>query len=252
MEHRKVDYLNFDSIYSTDTINDSFDTTFTLNQKYRNIKKIYLKNCEIPIGFPNVRSSNFSNVLRFVLNHIMQPLHNKIIHNKKISTLLTALNSSIVTVITYTGFTFVLSVNTANNIIITSTGGVSSYSIIQSTLSNILNINSAINQTAGTYTSPFIYNLGYDLYIQMSFFNVPSIFSSQGNVPSSLKIPLNTNAYNILYYSTDRQEYDQALTVSDNNFILSQLRIIMYDRFGFPINNGNLEYSFTIAIEYEI
>ena len=77
-------------------------------------------------------------------------------------------------------------------------------------------------------------------------------FQSQGNLLSSLKIPLNSNAYNILYYSTDRQEYDQAWTVSDNNFILSQLRIIMYDRFGFPINNGNLEYSFTIAIEYEI
>jgi hypothetical protein len=86
----------------------------------------------------------------------------------------------------------------------------------------------------------------------MSFFNVPSIFSSQGSLPTSLKIPLNTNAYNILYYSTDRQEYDQALTVLENNFILSQLRIIMNDRFGFPINNGNLEYSFTIAIEYEI
>ena len=42
MEHRKLDFLNFDSIYSTDTINDSFDTTFTLNQKYRNIKKIYI------------------------------------------------------------------------------------------------------------------------------------------------------------------------------------------------------------------
>ena len=39
MEHRKVDYLNFDSIYSTDTNNDSFDTTFNLSQKYRNIKK---------------------------------------------------------------------------------------------------------------------------------------------------------------------------------------------------------------------
>ena len=252
MEHRKLDFLNFDSIYSTDTNNDSFDTTFNLNQKYRNIKKIYLKNCEIPIGFPNVRSSNFSNVLRFVLNGVSYNATITQQNYSSISTLLTALNASIVTALTSTGFSVVLSVNTANNIIITSTGAFSSYSIIQSTLSNILNINSAINQTAGTYTSPFIYNLGYDLYIQMSFYNVPSIFSSQGNVPSSLKIPLNTNAYNILYYSTDRQEYDQALTVSDNNFILSQLRIIMYDRFGFPINNGNLEYSFTIAIEYEI
>ncbi len=144
-----------------------------------------------------------------------------------------------------------LSTNTSNNIIITTTGGFSSYSIVQSTLSSILNINAAINQTSGTYTSPFIYNLAYDTYIQMYFHNVPSIFSTLGNVPSALKIPLNTNAYNILFYTTDRAQYDQALTVSDTNFILSNMRIIMYDRFGFPINNGNLEYSFTLAIEYE-
>ena len=84
----------------------------------------------------------------------------------------------------------------------------------------------------------------------MAFYNVPSIFSSQGNVPSALKIPLNTNAYNILYYTTDRDGYDQSLTISDSNFILSQMRIIMFDRHGFVINNGNLNYSFTIAIEY--
>ena len=46
-------------------------------------------------------------------------------------------------------------------------------------------------------------------------------------------------------------EYDQGLTVSDSSFILNNMRIIIYDRFGFPLNNGNLEYSFTIAIEYE-
>ena len=86
----------------------------------------------------------------------------------------------------------------------------------------------------------------------MCFYNVPSIFSSQGNVPSALKIPLNTNAYNILFYSTDRSDYyDQALTISDSNFILSQMRIIMYDRYGYALNNGSLDYSFTIAIEYE-
>ena len=39
MKHRKVDSLNFDTIYSTDSFNDLFDTTFNLSQKYRNIKK---------------------------------------------------------------------------------------------------------------------------------------------------------------------------------------------------------------------
>lgn len=246
----KIDYLNFDSINAIDAINDSFDSTFTLNQKYTKIRKIYLKNAEIPIGFSNIRSSNNSNVLRFILNGVTYSCSVTQQVYSSINTLLSALNTSISAAINSTGFTFALTALSSNNVIITSTGGFSSYSIIPNTLSNILNINSAINQGAGVYTSPFIYNLGYDTYIQMAFFNVPSIFSSQGNIPSALKIPLNTNAYNILFYSNDRTDYDQSLTISDSNFILSQMRIIMYDRYGFPLNNGNLEYSFTIAIEY--
>ena len=66
----KTEYLNFDSINSIDSLNDSFDSTFTLNQKYKNIRRIYLKNAEIPIGFSNIRSSNNSNVLRLILNGI--------------------------------------------------------------------------------------------------------------------------------------------------------------------------------------
>ena len=64
----KVDYLNFDTINSVDTNNDVFDTVFTLNQKYTNIKKIYLKSCEIPIGFPNIRSQNNTNILIININ----------------------------------------------------------------------------------------------------------------------------------------------------------------------------------------
>ncbi len=40
---QKLDYIHFDSFYSIDTLNDSFDTTFILNQKYQKINKIYFK-----------------------------------------------------------------------------------------------------------------------------------------------------------------------------------------------------------------
>jgi hypothetical protein len=67
----KIDYLNFDSINAVTTVKDSFDATFTFNQKYKNSnKKNYLKNAEIPVGFSNIRSSNFSNVLSFILNGV--------------------------------------------------------------------------------------------------------------------------------------------------------------------------------------
>ena len=121
---RKIDYLNFDS-------------TFTLMHKYTNIKKIYLKNAEIPIGFPNIRSSNFSNVLSFILNGITYNPSITQQNYSTISSLLTALNTSILTAISGSGFTLILSVSLGNNIIITTTGAFTSYSINQNTLSNI-------------------------------------------------------------------------------------------------------------------
>ena len=112
--HNKIKYLNFDTLTSTKTNNDVFDTVFILNQKYTNIKKIYLKNAEIPIGFPNFRSSNNSNVLRFVLNGVSYNATITQQNYSSISSLLTALNASIVTALTSTGFSLVLSSNTSN------------------------------------------------------------------------------------------------------------------------------------------
>lgn len=245
-----VEYLNFDSVNASKTSNDSFDATFTFVTKFTNINKIYLKNIEIPIGFPNIRSSNESNTLNFIMNGVNYSASVTQSNYLSISSLLTALNASIVTALTSSGFTMVLSVN--NNVVsIVTTGAFSSYSITPNTLSNILGISSAQNLNAGTYNSIFLANIGYDTYLQICFYNIPSKFSTLGNVPSALKIPMNTNAYNILFYSTDRGDYDQCLTIQDHNYILSQMRVIIYDRYGFPVNNGNLDYSFTLAIEYD-
>ena len=57
---QKLEFIHFDSINSTDTNGDSFDSTFNVIQKYKNINKIYLKNAEIPIGFSNIRTQNNS------------------------------------------------------------------------------------------------------------------------------------------------------------------------------------------------
>jgi len=63
----KIEYLNFDSYNATKTNNEAFNASFTILCKYRNVKKIYFKNLELPIGFPNIRSSNNSNVLSFFI-----------------------------------------------------------------------------------------------------------------------------------------------------------------------------------------
>ena len=214
----KTDYIHLDSINSVKTNNDTFDTTFTFNQKYQNIKKIYLKNAEIPIGFSNIRSSNNSNAFSFIANSITYNVAIATNVYTNISTLCTAINASISGAIPPSTLSIILSESSNNRIVITTTGTVT-YSILPTTLSTILNISTVTNISTAIYSSQNIYNIAYDTYIQMCFYNIPSIFSSQGNVPSALKIPLSTRAYNILFYSNDRNEYDQSLTISDTNSI---------------------------------
>ena len=119
---QKLEFIHFDSINSTDTNGDSFDSTFNVIQKYKNINKIYLKNVEIPIGFSNIRAQNNSNIFRFILNGITYNITITSGVYSTISSLLTALNAAILSAITALGFTFVLSASTTNKIIITSTG----------------------------------------------------------------------------------------------------------------------------------
>ena len=53
-----LQFLHFDTRLRTDPNDDPFNCTLTLASPLRNIKKIYLKSCEIPLGFFNFRSAN--------------------------------------------------------------------------------------------------------------------------------------------------------------------------------------------------
>jgi len=116
----KIEYLNFDSYNATKTNNEAFNATFTILCKYRNVKKIYLKNLELPIGFPNIRSSNNSNVLSFLLDTSLFVAVIPEGYYNSISSLITALNTAIASVIS-ASYTFVMSVNSTNNIVLTIT-----------------------------------------------------------------------------------------------------------------------------------
>jgi len=53
-----LQFLHFDTRLRTDPKDDPFNCTLMLASPLRNIKKIYLKSCEIPLGFFNFRSAN--------------------------------------------------------------------------------------------------------------------------------------------------------------------------------------------------
>ena len=62
-------FLHFDTSLRTDIKDDPFQCTLTLASPIRNIKKIYLKSCEIPVGFFNIRQPyTFSFYMTFPLS----------------------------------------------------------------------------------------------------------------------------------------------------------------------------------------
>ena len=252
-----IEYLNFDSFYATKQNNEAFNSTFQILTPYRNIKKVYLKNVEMPVGFTNIRSSNASNVFNFIVNSVGYSATIPVGYYSSISSLLTALNSAIAGVINPL-YSMVLTVNSLNNIVVTLTLISSpatsvNYSILSTTLSVILGLSTLVNVTNATTSTGSVFNLSYDTYILMNFPNIPSSFNgSNNNLTSTLRIPLNCTPYTVYYYISERTSFDQTLTVNNDTFILSQLQVKLFDRFGFPLYNGSTDFSFTIAIDYDL
>jgi hypothetical protein len=67
----KLQFLHFDSNFRDNLSADPFSSTFTLANPLKKIKKVYLKSCEIPIGFFNIRTNFiFSFVITFPPGYI--------------------------------------------------------------------------------------------------------------------------------------------------------------------------------------
>ena len=246
----REEFLHFDSLNAIKST-DVFNATFNLQKTYTKIKNIHIKNVELPICFPNIRSGNLSNNLQFSINSVNYSTTITERNYTTISALLTDLNTAIATTLTSSGFTLVLSTGIKNNLIVTITGALTNLTIRNTTLSIILGLNGATTSSL-TYTSPNSFNINYDLYVLMSFDNIPSVFSSSGNIRSALKIPLGTNYANINNYFSHRSDNDMSLIVYDANFIFQNLQIKFYDRFGYVLSNNNVDYSFTISLVYEL
>jgi len=246
----REEFLHFDSLNAIKST-DVFNATFNLQKTYTKIKNIHIKNVELPICFPNIRSGNLSNNLQFSINSVNYSTTITERNYTTISALLTDLNTAIATTLTSSGFTLVLSTGIKNNLIVTITGALTNLTIRNTTLSIILGLNGATTSSL-TYASSNSFNINYDLYVLMSFDNIPSVFSSSGNIRSALKIPLGTNYVNINNYFSHRSDNDMSLIVYDANFIFQNLQIKFYDRFGYVLSNNNVDYSFTISLVYEL
>lgn len=235
-----MDILHFDTIDST-YIQNCYNTTFRLFNPLRNIKNIYLKSLEMPVVFDNIRSDNTSNSITLTVNNAVFNVTLETKSYNNINTLLSDINTKLV----------------ASNITFTILNGIVSINIpiiSNVTIDNSVLINNVLGFPKNTpYTSTnkitaiSKYNLNYDNYLSL-YVDIPSSNNASSNKLISFKIPLNA-LENMVFYLGDNSTFSQSIKISDPNYVLSQFRITVYDRFGYNISQC-LDYTFTLGIEY--
>ena len=100
-------------------------------------------------------------------------------------------------------------------------------------------------------TSVKFYNLNIDDYLTMYITNLSGadITNVNGRL-LSFKIPLNAVNASVLYYG-ESNTFVQTISITDPKFVIRSMNIMILDRFGFPINGGKADYSFTLGINFD-
>jgi hypothetical protein len=237
-----MDILHFDTIDSM-YIKNCYNTIFRLFNPLRNIKNIYLKSLEMPVVFDNIRSDNTSNIITLKVNNAVVNVNLDTKNYNNINTLLSDINTKLV----------------ATNITLTILNGIVSINIpiiSNITIENSVLINTVLGFPKNTpYTSTnkvtavSHYTLNYDNYLSL-YVDIPSSNNASSNKLISFKIPLNA-LENMVFYLGDNSTFSQSIKISDPNYVLSQFRITVYDRFGYTISQC-LDYTFTLGIEYDV
>ena len=252
--------INFDTIYSTKTDSNPFNTTFQLSENIRNITKITLKSIEIPISSHNLRlpyttiSVKYNNLF---LNYV---LGNKTYID--ISSFLLDLNTLISAMQTYMAIgeicpVFSVSSTEINKLVMKCTllsssslyiystglvsyylGGISLTPNTKTLVSGLLYLN--------TFNLLNVYNLCFDTYYNMIISNLDNQTSNNNNYPCHFKLIINS-INNSIYFSGESNSYIQYLEL--HNKTLSTLNIEIRDRYNNVIVNA-IDYSFTLEFEY--
>jgi hypothetical protein len=247
---------SIDGIQNYDTILKGYhcyNTNILINKPIHNIKEISLKSIEMPLFFNNIRAANNSNLFSFkfsygVYNNISINCLIPELNYTTINSLIDALNSSIVTALSSYNVSLVLYYNDYYISI--------QHSFSSLTLNKCILINNILGFNTNTYnTSPIIstnfYCLNIDNYINLYITNLQSGSDTNANGRLlTFKIPLNAVNGQVLYLG-ESNTFIQTISITDPYFVLNSLNIIILDRFGFPINGGNANFSFTVGISYD-
>ena len=242
-----------DPTNTTGWVLSPYKCQFPMTQTYKNIKRVYLKSIELPMGFSNVRKGS-TDTFSFILNGTT---YSAVLTEKNYATiavLLTDLTSACFTAILGSGCTmnFALtgSGNTPNRIIINITGA-TTFQVIDTNFStDILGFRAASDGLfSGVYAATSCnYNLNPDSYISIY---IPSLNGSNASMSgqySTFKLPLNSIT-NQVYYYQENGSFSQFVDITDKNLTVSSLTVVIFDKFGNNLSPNGLDYSMTLAFE---
>ena len=257
-------FLHFDSAnsnYISDITNTStnvrnpFKASYSMNQTFRKVKRVYLSSMEFPVGFCNVRTGS-CDTLKFIFNGttytVVLPEKNYV----TIASLLTDLNNLMGPLIP--SGAPILNVNyfQQNRLMFNFVGTIpTTFSVIDTNLSKYIlgfrgSYDGFVNVAgfAQTYMATNSnWNLNFDNYISLY---IPSLGSScsMSNQLQTFKVPLNT-VTNQVYFYQEGSSFRQWVDISDSNFTMSNITVIVYDKFGNNLNPNGLDFSFTLSLE---
>ena len=248
------DTYNIDNNY----INHFFNVYFPFKVAIKNIKSISLKSVQIPLLLYNIRAG-LTNTNTFSFRFTYSTFNNITLtftltpNNYTSTTLITAINNAIVTILTpYTGTSIVLSiVNNFCTIIHNCTSLFVIKLLLSSSILGFINYSTVINSTPLVANIPINVNI-IDSHIYMLISNIPitnNNFIGVNNKNFTFKISLDSIVNNIAYLN-DANELQTIYFNKNDSFTLDKLNVIFYDKFGYSII-GYYDWAATLIIEYD-
>ena len=275
----KSSYINYISNTSQNVLNSGY-TKFQIKDRIDKIKSIKLVTFEIPVLFPNIRTGSTS-TFSFMLNTVTYNLNLLENNYTTIDALILDLNAMILSYVALDLVTIVLTINSYNRVVITiknvrpitftiidtnlskyilglssSTLLLDSSTVSTTTVTTVRGISSTITMVPVLSSSSYYYmtgvcpyNLNVDNYISIYMPRLSQSSCQGTNTNITFKIPLNS-IYNSIYYMNEYNSLKQEIDINDKNLILTELDVLLLDRFGNNLNLKN-DYSFSLRIAYD-
>lgn len=218
----------------TKVSNNPFACTVKLGQTHRRLQAVALKSAEVPVGFYNIRSPY--NAIS-ITNSGTTTVYTLTPGNYTTTTLVSALNGVV------GAGTGAFSVNTmTSRVLYTSAAGTVSFPVASRTLGYFLGFTDG--QTGSVVTATNSYNINFDNYINVFIENLRNS-SLEPNVPVTFKIPI-TVANGSIEYFFENIRFSQSICIRDPDFTIDRLNISVRDRFGQPLDNNGVDWTFTL------